>query len=351
MKTRATKIAREEWDFSERRVPDSDLRACYLYEFAREVERARYDCAKELNDRELERIRVGQEFKAWLRRKPASKEDAAMRRKVFAAWSAADSADREKAPGPHPLQRRILQLSQRIAELKLRGAGHPVFQFGGLDRYRAPKPWQKLTSAGKKAAAEIVGVFSLESIPALRVLGWHPGFPTVVPTDPEASTGPNCTVAHGCASPDGGAVLHPLGQVSIALTLDLPRAGDRELLATLEKLLPTLRHKMAAEFSMPSLMGPGKTDTKPTAWRKHLFNLGIMRLRNEMPAREVIDQLGGDDARQPDGRPLWRDEPDPKERREIVNVRREQVLRKFRELFPLPKEALPERWPVCELKD
>lgn len=342
MKTRAPQLAREEWDFGE--LPDSELRTCYLYEFAREAERARYDCTKLLNELQHEQVRVHHEFRAWLRRKPGSTEDAAMKRKVLDSVHAANSTGGEESCGPHPLQRCMLELNKRIVELKMRGAGPPIFQFEGLRKYHAPKPWQKLTAAGKNRAAKIVGEASLESVPALRVLGWHPGRSTVISVDPETSTGPSCTVAHGCAAPDGGAVLHPLGQVSIALTLDLPRVGDQELLATLRKLLPALRHKMARDFDMTELLGPGKSDTKLSALRAHLFNLGIMRLRHAAPAQEVIAILGGDGAKQPNGRALWRDEIDLNERREILNARREQVLKKFRELFPLPKDAEPERW-------
>lgn len=304
---KAAPIHDHEWDFSG--IDDADVNVCCWYEYAREAERQRWRVSRDFLDAQIATIRS---------RKASQSERDRLARVLAEAKVAAHSGGSL-----------ILPLFQHFEQAS--GVEVPP-------KYLEPAPWRALAPAGQQTIRELF----------VHNTKWR--------TDPLAP--PVCVVhpddaeAARMASPESRCTKDPLlfpgllGTLDLSLRIDLRNYPDSEIVAAFGDLLKQWRVRLAVyDFGDGSITGPGKSGTKPSAWRSQLEGLALMRLWNAVPKTLRI--------------PMWEKKYDrfwggtdgPSEISKKADRRRESVLGWFRGFASdLGPKAMPERWEKCPFK-
>jgi hypothetical protein len=296
MKTSKIRLNKNEWDFSN--VPNSEIRDCFHYEYSREADRSLWH--------------------------------------LF--WKRYDILCDFSGDGI------VNQKKQKITfEEMENGLVYPFFQdlaLGEINRkYKAPRSWQQLTVAQKSAASLIVNREVGKSNGSNPIILQH--WVHIENFAGEA----RCELVNGNAflMPNIGSVFIGLtGNATVAMTLDLKKFRDAELIREFKNLLKRLRVGITAAklpMSDSAFSGPGKKGTKLKAFRANLENLGIVRIRHALRLDDAIILLERAKVN------LWKFDDDRNEQREKINTRREHALKIFRSLFPqLGQNSEPNNW-------
>lgn len=214
-------LAKEEWDFS--RVPDSEIRDCCLYEYAREAEPALWKITRRQQAQRL-------------RRKPR----------------ACDPDKPEKAA--FPIFQHLAIPSKPMVTLR------PCY---------IPPPWQLLTKQAKDSIKPVLEteVAGRTPVPVPLISVSRGELQEMIARNPNPDVIPHLGMQWGRG-------------VCFALKVFLDDFPDAKIEEAFQQWLTEAR----AAHKAP---GPGKAGAKTSAWQANLDNLGIMRLRHFHTIAEI----------------------------------------------------------------